>query len=101
MIEMYWSLLQMEKVGMESSDPTRSGVRLINRQNLSFLNRVHLDQLQPRHFLYFKLVVCLAKLYSDSQEHPDFQLGAANNPGIDFDGIFAKFENLTPEARSR
>ena len=54
MIEIYWSLLQMEKVVMESSDPTRTGVRLINRQNLSFLNRVELDQLQPRHFLYYK-----------------------------------------------
>ena len=50
LIEMYWSLLQIEKVVVESQDPTRTGVRLINRENLSFLNKVELARLKPKHF---------------------------------------------------
>ena len=43
----------------------------------------------------------MAKLYSDSQESAEFQLQEANDTGIDFDGIFAKFENLSAETRQQ
>ena len=48
LIQIFWSLLQIEKVVLESQDPTREVIKLITRKNLSFLNDVDIEALEPR-----------------------------------------------------
>ncbi len=42
---------------------------LINAENLSFLSTVAPDDLDPRHFLLFKQLTCLSKLWFDQNPH--------------------------------
>lgn len=60
MIEMYWSLFQIEKVVLEENST------LINKSNLHFLNEVKIENLNAKQFMMFKQLVCLAKMFSDS-----------------------------------
>ena len=46
LIQMFWSLMQIEKVVLESQDPTRDVIKLITRKNLSFLNDVNIETLE-------------------------------------------------------
>ena len=46
--------MQIEKVVMESQDVKREGIKLINRENLSFLNEVNLGELSSRDFNLYR-----------------------------------------------
>lgn len=67
---------------------------MISSKNLSFLEKVEIEKLTPLQFQMFKQLVCLAKLYSDSQQGKEMEL-----TGVDFDAIYSKFEDLEQSAR--
>ena len=60
-IELFWSLMQIEKVVMDNSDK-----KLITNEQLQFLNEVDLESLSPRQFQLYKQLVCLSKMFSES-----------------------------------
>ena len=70
-IQLFWGLMQIEKVVMESHDASREGVKLISRKNLSFVNEVDIENLNPRKFILYKQLVCLCKMYNDSVGDPE------------------------------
>ena len=62
-IRLFWSLMQIEKACQDRS--------LINADNLSFLVDVPFSELDSRHFLLYKQLVCLAQMYNEAtQELP-------------------------------
>jgi hypothetical protein len=79
--------MQIEKVVMDISES-----KLISNENLLFLNTTNLEDLSPRHFLLYKQLVCLTKIFSESQDNCLSE--------IDFDMIFKKFDEVSPEKRS-
>jgi hypothetical protein len=56
-IRLYWSLMQIEKA---CTDPS-----VINENNLKFINDVEYAKLDSRHFLLFKQLICLVKMWFD------------------------------------
>ena len=59
---------------------------LINPSNLAFFSEVKPEDLDPRHFLLFKQVTCLSKLWFDA--NPQLNKGDSK---INFDDIYQKF----------
>ena len=65
---------------------------LINKENLAFLNEVDIETLKPREFMMFKQLVCLARLYSDSDSSNDLSISSSSDSaGINFDKIYSSF----------
>ena len=54
LIQIFWSLMQVEKIILESQDPAREVIKLISRKNLGFLNDVKIEDLEPRQFVLYK-----------------------------------------------
>ncbi len=79
-IRLFWSLLQIEKACTDST--------LVNQENLAFINEVDPQTLDPRHFLLFKQLVCLCKLWFQEEQTT-----------INFNHIYESFGRLTPEKR--
>ena len=69
---------------------------LVSRERLHFLHDVKIEELDPRHFMMFKQLVCLTKLWSDSIE------AAKDETPLNFNKIYEKFtqrESLSQEKR--
>ena len=91
-IRLFWSLLQIEKVCLDK--------QLVNPENLKFLNDINLPELDPHHFLLYKQVVCLAKMWFDQPENKDYD-GVKPEDVLFFEKIYNKFstENIGAEKR--
>ena len=59
---------------------------MINSSNLAFLSEVKPDDLNPRHFLLYKQLTCLSKLWFD--QNPRLNAGETK---LNFDEIYQKF----------
>ena len=82
-IRLFWSLFQLEKACLDPS--------LVNETNLLFLQDVLPSQLDPRHFLLFKQLVCLAKQWFEKDDHES---------KLDYEAIYQRFQSgLSQELR--
>lgn len=62
----------------------------INIDRLSFINKINIEELDPRSFTLFKQLVCLAKLWSIDQEQDK----------LDFDELYNKITSLPKDKLS-
>ena len=64
---------------------------IINEENLKFLNDVDVSKLKSYTFNIYKQLVCLTKMWFDSQPAPA--------QSFDIEAIYQKFINLSIEKR--
>lgn len=78
-IRLFWALLQIERA---CTDPL-----LVSPETLSFLNDVDAGSLDARHFLLYKQLLCLSRLWF------------AEAPVLDYDRLYERLGQLSAEKR--
>ena len=78
-IRLFWALLQIERA---CTDPT-----LVSPENLRFLNDVDPASLDARHFLLYKQILCLSRLWF------------ADPKVLEYERLYEQLGQLSPEKR--